>query len=371
MIRPGMNQQCSAKGALPTAIRADGGLIRARAAARLQLPLFGVLLVCATGLYAWSRGGMFDLPGVPSDLTLQVAGLEGLAALAAVDATVRATDGSALNNSQLLTAPDGTAVPDDDSSPTSLPVDERERLERLRQRLLEAPNNLAIGNAYRMEVFRLRREFLSGARQRGELTPVFPPDLDRQPVAFFEDLVQRHPLRETKLQVALAWVDEMLLFPALEVKAPASVEAVKILTEVIDDGNAYYVPALFARGLNYLHRPSRLVWPETTKTPIDAAVRDVGLCLAIGRKLGVGSPRLRATLAMTLGDAHVKAGHQGVARSWWQVAQNLCHDDDIQEAVRRRYGWRDEEILDRLEEELDRARQAVDRPMTDLALMWN
>ena len=26
-----------------------------------------------------------------------------------------------------------------------------------------------------------------------------------------------------------------------------------------------YVPALFGRGLNYLHRPARLVWPESKK----------------------------------------------------------------------------------------------------------
>ena len=74
---------------------------------------------------------------------------------------------------------------------------------------------------------------------------------------------------------------------------------------------------------------------------------------------------------MTLGDAYVKAGRLNVARSWWQIAQNLCGDDSIQQAVRRRYGWGDEEILDRLEEELDRARAELDQPMTDLAMMWN
>jgi hypothetical protein len=74
---------------------------------------------------------------------------------------------------------------------------------------------------------------------------------------------------------------------------------------------------------------------------------------------------------MTLGDAYVKTGRLNVARSWWQIAQNLCHDDDIQQAIRRRYAWGDEEILDRLEEELDRARMELDHPMTDLAMMWN
>ena len=93
--------------------------------------------------------------------------------------------------------------------------------------------------------------------------------------------------------------------------------------------------------------------------------------MAIGRKLGVGSARLQAIMAMTLGDAYVKAGRFGVARSWWQIAQNLCHDDDMQQAVRRRYAWNDEEILDQLEAELDRARTNLEQPMTDLAMMWN
>ncbi len=229
-----------------------------------------------------------------------------------------------------------------------------------------------MGNAYRLEVFRLRRDFLNESRTRGEITPKFPPHLDRQPIAFFEELVREHPSRETKLQLALAWVDEMLLFPALEIKAPSSVQSVDILTEILDEpGNEYYVPALFARGLNHLHRPSRLVWPETNKTPLDAAVQDISKCVAIGRKLKVGSTHLQAILAMTLGDAYVKAGRLSVARSWWQIAQNLSHDDDIQQAVRRRYAWGDEEILDRLEAELDRARTELDHTMTDLALMWD
>jgi hypothetical protein len=53
------------------------------------------------------------------------------------------------------------------------------------------------------------------------------------------------------------------------------------------------------------------------------------------------------------------------------VAQNLCRDPDLQAAIRRRYAWQNEEILDRLEEELDQARNELDHPMTDLAFMWN
>jgi hypothetical protein len=234
------------------------------------------------------------------------------------------------------------------------------------------PDNLVLANAYRMVVFKLRRDFLSVARKESIALPHFPPELDRQPIAFFEELDRQHPSRETKLDLALAWVDEMLLFPALEIKAPSSVQAVDLLTSVLDrDGQGYYVPALYARGLNHLHRPARLVWPESIKAPQDAAEKDIGKCVAIGRRLGAGSARLQATLAMNLGDSYVKTGKLSVARSWWQIAQNLCRDADFQASIRRRYEWQNEEILDRLEEELDRGRSELDHPMTDLALMWN
>ena len=247
----------------------------------------------------------------------------------------------------------------------------KEALELLRQGIQLDPNNLVLANAYRMVVFGLRRDFLAAARREMIATPTFSPELDRQPIVFFEALDRMHTSRETKLDLAMSWVDEMLLFPALEVKAPSSVEAVNLLTQMIDHGNPGYVPALFARGLNHLHRPARLVWPESAKTPRDAAAQDIGKCVAIGRKVHAGSPRLQATLAMTLGDAYVKAGRLSVAHSWWQIAQNLCHDDDLQASIHRRYGWQNEEILDRLEEELDRSRSELEHPMTDLALMWN
>lgn len=257
-------------------------------------------------------------------------------------------------------------------SKSKSPLEVESALNEMRIGIKYDPQNIVLHNAYRMTAFRLRLEYLAQARACGELTPKFPPHLNRQPIAFFEELVREHPSRETQLQLALAWVDEMLLFPALEIKAPSSVQSVDILTEILDEpGNEYYVPALFARGLNHLHRPSRLVWPETNTTPPDAAVRDIAKCVAIGRKLKVGSAQLQSILAMTLGDAYVKAGRLSVARSWWQIAQNLSHKDAIQQAVRRRYAWGDEEILDRLEEELDRARMELEHPMTDLAMMWN
>jgi hypothetical protein len=246
-----------------------------------------------------------------------------------------------------------------------------EGLEQMRVGVRRAPANLALTNAYRMQTFQLRRSFFAESRRSGQIVANFPAYIADEPIAFLTALDGQLHLRETRLALALAWVDQMLLFPALEIKAPASVEAVDLLTAALDSGEPNYVPALFARGLNHLHRPARLVWPETMRTPPDAAVQDIGKCVAIGRKVGMGSPRLQAILAMTLGDGYVKAGRLGVARSWWQIAQNLCHDDDLQAAVRRRYSWTDEKIIDELEAELDRARAELTRPMTDLVFVWN
>lgn len=324
---------------------------------------------------AWSRVGLLDLPRVPGSVTLESAGLSDLEALAELDAYLRG--GSEIG---YVVPVAGAMLPRRESEAVAkarLGIlrlregDAPSGLESMREGIRLAPQDLALTNAYRMEVFRLRREFLHQARAGGSLTPQFPPHLDRQPIAFFEELAAELPLREVQLQLALAWVDEMLLFPALEIKAPSSVQAVDILTALLEGGNENYVPALFARGLNHLHRPARLVWPESAKTPIDAAAQDISRCIAIGRKLGLSSPRLQATLAMTLGDSYVKAGRLSVARSWWQIAQNLDHSEMMQSAVRRRYSWPDERILDELELELDRARSELDHPMTDLATMWS
>jgi tetratricopeptide (TPR) repeat protein len=310
---------------------------------------------------------MLDLPSVPSSIDQDQAGLSDLDKMKELDHTlwtftktgeftVPLSKGTTLVRHGIAVAQSGAT----------------EGLDEMRQGIRLEPNNLVLANAYRMVVFKLRRDFLAKARREAMAIPHFPPELDKQPITFFEELDRQHPSRETKLNLALAWVDEMLLFPALEIKAPSSVQSVDILSSVLEhDGQSNYVPALYARGLNHLHRPARLVWPESIKAPRDAAVQDIGKCVAIGRRLGVGSARLQATLAMNLGDSYVKTGKLSVARSWWQIAQNLCRDADFQAGIHRRYEWQNEEILDRLEEELDRGRSELDHPMTDLALMWN
>jgi hypothetical protein len=324
------------------------------------------LLLLAVGVLAWVRVGMLDLPAAPPNLTLETVGLADLAGMKHLNDLIWSDP-----------LPTGAGAPDVASALVQRGIaacrrgDVASGLDQMRQGIRSGPSNLVLANAYRMVVFGLRRDALAAARREGQQPLRFASELDRQPIAFFEELDRQYPSRETKLALALAWVDEMLLFPALEIKAPSSVQAVDLLTAVIDRGSPGYVPALYARGLNHLHRPSRLVWPESAKTPPDAAVQDIGKCVAIGRRFGVGSARLQATLAMSLGDAYVKTGRLGVARSWWQIAQNLCRDRDFQDSIRRRYGWQNEEILDRLEEELDRSRSQLEHPMTDLALMWN
>ena len=321
------------------------------------------LAIIAVAAVAWFRVGLLDLPAIPADVTLAASGLNDLESLKGLDDYLRAasegpapTPGAALARQGLAAAHRG---------------DEAAGLETMRQAIRREPDNLVLANAYRMECFQLRRDFLKSAAAHSSLLPPFPAHIAKEPISFFESLASEHPSRETKLHLALAWVDEMLLFPALEIKAPASVEAVNLLSTVLDGNNPDYVPALFARGMNHLHRPARLVWPEAEKYPPDAAARDLARCIALGRMFRAGSNRLQARLAIGLGDAYVKAGMLGKARSWWQIAQNLSHDGDLQDATRRRYSWRDEETLDRLEEELDKVRGELTRPMTDLSMMWN
>jgi len=344
---------------------------------RSAVPWRGLVVIAIIGLavIAWWRVGLLDLPSVPSDLTLQESGLAELEAMKATDDFLRTSVAQSAPGespgAKLPVAPSPAAQLVRDGMVTISKGDAAAGLEQMRKGLRLEPANLVLANAYRLECFRLRRQFLLSAAGQSNIAPTFPPYLDKEPIAFFEALAGEHPSRETKLHLALAWVDLMLLFPALEIKAPASVEAVNILSSVLDGADPNFVPALFARGMNHLHRPARLVWPEADKYSPDSAGRDLARCIAVGRKFGAGSKLVQARLAIALGDAYVKAGRLGNARSWWQIAQNLSGDGSVQQAVRRRYAWRDEEALDRLEEELDRARSQLDQPMTDLAMMWN
>ncbi len=327
----------------------------------------GALLFAGLAALAYFRGGLLGLPAVPAGLTGDKAGLANLGALGerarALESAAGAGDAAAaaVSDPALARAARGLAA--------LRRGDVSHGLEMVHRAIRLAPDDLVLGNAYRMAVFHLRRDALADAARRQTLAERLPPALEHEPIAFLEGLRLEHPSRETTLQLALAWVDELLLFPALEIKAPASVESVNLFSEVLAE-DPYYVPALFGRGLNYLHRPARLVWPESRKAAPGAASRDLGLCVAFGRKVGGAPPRLVATLALTLGDAYAKEGRPQRARSWWQIAENASRDPELLQAVRRRFGWQDQEMLARLEAELEGRMLDLEHPLTDLSVMW-
>jgi tetratricopeptide (TPR) repeat protein len=324
--------------------------------------------VIVLGVVAYLRGGVLDLPAAPRGVTVESSGLAGLEDMRRLDAFLRGERAGVEPVTLAGWTPPAYAPRMKEGLAAVADGRVAEGLAAMQEAMQADPQSLVLANAYRMSLFQLKRRYLDEAKS---LAPEFPAEYADEPIGFLTRLDEDHPSRETKLHLAMAWVDHMLLFPALEIKAPSSVQAVDLLTGVLEGGHEAYVPALFARGMNHLHRPARLVWPESAKTPRDAAARDIGLCVAIGQKVKVGSSRLQGQLALALGDAYVKAGRYSVARSWWQLAQNLSRDEALQEAVRRRYAWEDEELLDRIEEELDRGRRELDHPMTDLALMWN
>lgn len=325
----------------------------------------GVVALVGVALAAWRQGGLLGLRHIPSDVTVESAGLAGLEELRRTDHFMQDGDDAAVA-AGLSPCRQLVRQGLSDIAAGNVPSGLRHMGDGLRK----CPDDLVLGNTFRMTLFQLKREALAAARKEGRYNARLPDHLRDDPIVTLQDIARTHPSREAKLQLALAWIDQMLLFPALEVKAPSSVEAVKILTEILEQ-DPTYVPALFGRGLNHLHRPSRLVWPESENVLPDSAAEDIGRCVAIGRRLNVGSPRLQATLALTLGDAHVKAGRAESARSWWQIAQNLDRSESIGAAVRRRFAWNDESILDELEAELDRSRSELDRPLSDLSFMWN
>lgn len=304
----------------------------------------GIVLLGALIAAACLRSGLLNLPAVPEAVTPKDAGLQGLDAMKTLDEGVESGR-----------VPDGSDI---DSLQEAVRVD---------------PTNLVLGNRLRMEVLQRKRAWMSQRADQGEIALEFPDGLRDEPVRFLRALAKLHPTRETKLQLALALVDHMVLFSALEIKAPASVEAVEILTGILEDGaanSAYYVPALYARGLNYLYRPFNLVWPERLAAAPDAASQDIGLAVAVGQKMGVGSDALKAELALNLGDAYAKEGQPNLARSWWQLAKNMVKSDTVLERVRLRLQWKDEDLRANLEETLQRQMEDIDHPLSDLRFMW-
>ncbi len=331
---------------------------------RLKI-IAGMVLLGLLVVVAYLRSGLLDLPAVRKGVTAMDAGLLGLNEMKAMDevvATGRASDG---RNGAIAIAALGVA---------HIRLGESERgIRQLQKAVQTDPTNLVLGNTLRMEVLQLKRRWLRERADNGEIALDFPDYLNDEPIRFFRELVRTHPTREAKLQLALGLVDHMLLFPALEIKAPASVEAVEILTDILRDrkiNNAYYIPALYARGLNYLYRPFNLVWPEKIAAPPDAASKDLAAVVAIAQKVGVGSNTLKAEVALTLGDAYAKEGKSSLARSWWQIANNMVQDKRLRERVFLRLKWPDDDMRTNLEQVFERQMEDLDHPLSDLRFMW-
>ncbi len=331
------------------------------------LGVVAAIVVVVLAIFAYQRSGLLDLPEVPDNLTADMVGLGGID-------TLRFSQNKLDSGSYFGGVNDkGTTVMALGAEQFRKGTHER-GLKMMRMGLRFDPNNLALGNGFRLCVLDAQREFLRQAAKARMQKVRLPVWLDNEPKRTFESRYRIYRTRELKFQMAMGLIDKMLLYPALEIKAPASVEAVELLTEILEENdgeNKYYVPALFARGLNYLYRPADLEWPESIKSSPTAASDDIALCVAIGQKVGVGSDELKARLSMTLGDAYCKEGNISKARSWWQVAYNLnSADKAFVEDINTRTAWDDDEAAQNLERLLEKQMNDLKHPLTDMRFMW-
>jgi hypothetical protein len=331
---------------------------------RLGFVIGGFLLATLIAV-AYYRSGVLNLPEAPKAFSAADAGLEGLDGLRALDERIRG-DGP-------FSVTDAPTTEIRDALSEIRRGNEGEGVRRMESLVEREPTNLVLGNILRMEIFNLTRRQLIVNANQGEIALKLPEYLENEPAQFYRSLAVRRPEREVKLELALSLVDHMLLFPALEIKAPASVEAVEILSSVLDEPGprgACYVPALYARGLNYLYRPFNLVWPERISAAPDAASRDIALAIAIGRKTGAGSNALKSELSLSLGDAYAKEGKLNAARSWWQLANNISHADQMRQRVFKRLRWNDDDLSENLEATLGEQMEDLDHPLSDLRFIW-
>jgi hypothetical protein len=327
-------------------------------------------VIAVVAAAALLRGGLFGLPRPPAGVNAESAGLAHLDRIRERAAALEAA------GSGTTAAPATAGATDDQAFAVAAEGmrlihagDHATGFARLREAFESVPRDLVIGNAYRMAALHLKSRYMADPSLGATETERIPDWLAREPLATIERVHERSAEREVTLQYAMAWADEIVLFHALEIQAPANVESVRLLSELLEREPAY-VPALYGRGLGYLHRPARLFWPEARKAPPNAASRDLGLAVAIGTKIGGATPRLRSRLTLALADAYGKEGQASRARSWWQVAQNIGKDSWLQEAVRRRFAFQDADLLDRLEVELEHRLADLEDPLTDLAIMW-
>ena len=316
--------------------------------------LVGVLTGCSR---------VMGLPAVPESVTRKDAGLDGL--------------GAASEEAKRLALPlgEGTAGTDavDRVRRAAARIasgDAAAGLAEFSAAVEASPSDLVLGNAFRMQVYRMKLDFLAGARSRGERSPSFPEYLAREPMATLQRAAATSDARELGVQIALAAVDQMVLNPALEVRAPASIDSIHAFTAVLRK-DPYYVPALVGRGLNHLNRPRKLVWPEHPAPPENAASLDLSLATAVGAKVGGASPRVKGLLLLLLGDAYAHEGSAGLARSFWILAGKATGDAGVQRELAERARWPEPEIPDRLEARLEERMEDTKAPLSDLSFLWS
>lgn len=327
---------------------------------RLQLAGALGLALIVLAVVAYRRSGLLDLPEVPADLTPRSAGLAGFAAMEEAERALRGEIPA--RTPAVARAAEGLAL--------ARRGDPEAGLARLEAAAAAAPADLAVGNAFRMEVLRQRRAWQLGNDGRGGLLQAPPDWLRDRSISFFRRLAATRPEPEVRLQLAASLLDEMLLVPALEVRAGVTVEAAEILSRLLDGAaGPYYLPARYARGLIYLHRPANLLWSEKIDRALAPGREDLAICVAVARHLGVGSAAAQGRLALALGDTYAKEGRADRARSWWQLAATVGAAD-LRPAVIERMTWTDEEIRDRLEETLEAGLRDLDDPLSDMSRLW-
>lgn len=332
--------------------------------------IVGLVVTVALVVGAGGCSKLTGLPPVPADLTAEGIGMTDLARAAS-------------EAPQLSQPPDQAEQAEFASSAPTSPLDlarwaltrieagdKRAGLEMLGRSVASDPESLVLGNAFRMATYRLKRQELAASKRRGEIAPELPAYLSQEPLATLGRIAAESPGPQIQLQIALYQVDVMILNPALEIKAPASIESTRLLTEILA-GQPHYVPALYARGLNYLFRPRHLVWPEDPKPPRDAASRDLSLAAAAALQVGGAPARLRALVLMTLGDSHAHQDDMPRARSWWMLARETGADERTKNGIKTRMSWTDADGPDSMEQLLEEYMSNQEHPLSDLTFLWS
>ncbi len=329
------------------------------------------LLMVWTLLAALSGCANFTgLPQIPDDLTAEDVGMADLQR-ALDEARVLGTPVNDEERASFAAQPPQDALQRARWALHRLAAEDFEDGLRLLGEALESdPESLVLGNAYRVAVHHLKLRARAEARRRGEFAARLPDPLRSQPQELLEAIAARAPGPQIELQIALAQVDKMVLNPALEIKAPASIESTRLLTLILKE-HPYYVPALYARGLNYLFRPRKLVWPEKPKPPADAGSKDLARAAAAAMKVGGAPPRLRALVLTTLGDSYAHEENMGQARSWWLLARESGADAATLREIGMRMTWSDAEAPDRLEAHLEERMADQQHPLSDLSFLWS